>query len=149
MAKGKLNQSREGMRELLTHHLRYEIDMLRCTFGRLHNPLLHECDKNAFIESFCIHARNLIDFFRGNGKNCARAADFTVHRIYEVRSLTKTGLPDDLYGKLSEQIAHLTYQRTKDPTRQIGAQELQQLSDLIEDEAVNFRCHLDKAILER
>ena len=34
MAKGKLNQSREGMRELLIHHLRYEIDMLRCTFGR-------------------------------------------------------------------------------------------------------------------
>jgi hypothetical protein len=46
MAKGKLNQSREGMRELLIHHLRYEIDTLRCTFGRLHNPLLHECDKN-------------------------------------------------------------------------------------------------------
>jgi hypothetical protein len=41
MAKGKL------MRELLIHHLRYEIDMLRCTFGRLHNPLLHECDKSA------------------------------------------------------------------------------------------------------
>jgi hypothetical protein len=109
MAKGKLNQSREGMRELLIHHLRYEIDMLRCTFGRLHNPLLHECDKNAFIESFGIHARNLIDFFRGNGKNCARAADFTVNRIYEVRSLTKTELPDDLYGKLNEQVAHLTY----------------------------------------
>jgi hypothetical protein len=74
-----------------------------------------------------------------------RAADFTVNGIYEVRSLTKTGLPDDLYGKLNEQIAHLAYQRTKDPTRQIGAQELQQLSDLIEDEAANFRCHLDES----
>jgi hypothetical protein len=148
MAKSKLNQSREGMRELLTHHLRYEIVMLRWTFARFRAPMSHENEKNAFIESFCIHARNLIEFFQGTGNvggTHAYARHFTINGIYEVCSLTKTELPEDLYGKLSEQIAHLTYGRTKDSTRQIGAPELRQLFELIEGEVANFGDHLDES----
>jgi hypothetical protein len=40
MAERKLNHGRESTQELLTHHLQYEIDILRWTFVRLHNRTL-------------------------------------------------------------------------------------------------------------
>jgi hypothetical protein len=42
------------------YHLDYEIWMLEQTYTRLRDD---EVIKNAIIESFCVHARNLLEFF--------------------------------------------------------------------------------------
>lgn len=47
----------------LTVSLPYELWMLDETFKRLNEPLTDQVIANALIESFCIHARQLIDFF--------------------------------------------------------------------------------------
>jgi hypothetical protein len=56
------------------------------------------------------------------------------------------GRPDGrLTGKLSRQVAHLTYDRTSDNAQKIGARERQELFDLICREAMtNFQTHLRK-----
>jgi hypothetical protein len=51
--------------EILEHHYAYELDMLSDTY-RLSREA--QIQLNAYIESFCIHARNLIEFFRSDGR---------------------------------------------------------------------------------
>ena len=63
MAKEKLNRTLAGLDEVLSKHLQYEIHMLGFTYGALRQPV-EKSTGYALIESFCIHARNLIDFFR-------------------------------------------------------------------------------------
>lgn len=53
---------------MVTHarvkHLRYEVQMLGETFRRLEAPeFVDQTTINSLIESFCIHARNLNEFF--------------------------------------------------------------------------------------
>lgn len=47
----------------IKEHLKYERDMLAHAFRRVHNTP-EGPDWNAFYESFCLHARNLANFFR-------------------------------------------------------------------------------------
>ena len=50
--------------EIYNEHLPYEIDMLRSTYIHLTaNPPPVGVVKDALIESFCVHARSLLDFF--------------------------------------------------------------------------------------
>jgi hypothetical protein len=51
--------------EILEHQYAYELDMLEDTY-RLGRDT--QIQLNAYIESFCIHARNLIEFFRSDGR---------------------------------------------------------------------------------
>ena len=46
--------------EILEYHYNYELDMLANTFRLLNDNRIQQ---NALIESFCLHARNLIEFF--------------------------------------------------------------------------------------
>lgn len=98
--------------EILREHLPYELDMLRSTFERLRDGVADDVFRNALIESFSIHARSLIEFFRkGKGK-------------YVKTALLLNGEPDLFRNgkvsqasieKLSTQTAHLTLKRTADP----------------------------------
>ncbi len=67
---------REKKEQFLNEHLKYEHDMLEYSLSKLYC----EGDQlgwNAFFESFAIHARNLYDFLRNEGKsNNYRASDF-------------------------------------------------------------------------
>jgi hypothetical protein len=61
----------------LEEHLPYELAMLQHTFQRIRESTGD--DRNAFMESFCIHARNLKTFVtnnRGRGGNGVVAKDF-------------------------------------------------------------------------
>jgi hypothetical protein len=123
------------------HHVRYEIAMLRCTFSDLAVRNIRDCQTNALIESFCIHCRNLIDFFmekRGPSEGYAAARHFAVA---EYQPFPKSVSPT-LYGKLSQHVAHITYSRTANDANKINAEDRVELLTLIEDEIRNFREHL-------
>jgi hypothetical protein len=61
------------------HTVLYEIDMLRFAHGRILRPWkgAQEGDVWAYLESFLIHYRNLIDFF---GKPSSDQTDLTIRR---------------------------------------------------------------------
>ena len=58
-----LKHSPQGLMEAFEHHLVYEVNMLRHTFAFLHVRAWSTELRNAIIETFCVHARNLVGFF--------------------------------------------------------------------------------------
>jgi hypothetical protein len=134
MAKQKLNQSPGGLNSIIEHHLRYEVQMLRYTHRRLGVKFSNKCEENACIESFCIHARNLIDFLGGklndDGKYAAASHFADGYSVQEV--------PGKLYGKLSEQIVHITYNRSDNDEEKLGPDDRKRLFELIDKEIQIF-----------
>jgi hypothetical protein len=73
--------------EIIDEHLPYEIDMLRLTYRELEATVVRGPNESrhqnacrfALIESFCVHARSLIDFFADSSTNPndAIASNFT------------------------------------------------------------------------
>src|SRR5438132_1153956 len=103
--------------EINSEHLPYEIDMLRETYRRwmtITGPLTPDqafaC--NSLIETFCVHARALLDFFsdRRTGPTDAIASDFTDGYVATF-DLTKEPVKS-LRTKLNKQLFHLTKNRT-------------------------------------
>jgi hypothetical protein len=92
----------------LENHLPYELTMMEHTFARLHDTK-DDADRNAFLESFCVHAPNLKMFLtgdRGGGSNGVISADFGQSSDSVQRHLTGA------FQRLNEQIAHLAKNRT-------------------------------------
>jgi hypothetical protein len=88
--------------------------------------------RNALIESFCIHARTLIDFFNNKQAGVSRFIDgaFVPFSNGKVAAALTT--------KLNAQIAHLTMERTAKGIDKIGDAERQELLDKIMPEVVAF-----------
>lgn len=122
--------------EILEEHLFYEIWMLLHTDEALRTP--HSTvTQNALIESFCIHARQLLDFFEN--RQGVHAKDFTTDGTYVAAHLD--GLKSQR-RKLNTQIAHLTAQRTKDPNHKILEADRILLRDALLREAHHFESRL-------
>jgi hypothetical protein len=107
--------------EIIDKHLPYEIDMLRSTYRQLESAdnsasaaetPEQKAFRNAPIESFCVHARSLINFF-ANHRNVptdAIAGDFTdgfTASIDPSKQPIRT-----LITKLNKHLSHLTRNRT-------------------------------------
>ena len=93
---------------------------------------------NALIESFCLHARSLIEFFSGNttpADNMAAAKHFakTGYEPCDEESPNKT-----LKGKLNAQIAHPSYSRTSKDSEKLSAENRATLMTFIETELARF-----------
>jgi hypothetical protein len=114
------------------HTVEYEIDMLYFCFGRLHNPLPNseEGDRNACIEAFLLHYRNLLDFFsdpkQNNDLSIAKPQDWLnrqpteddIAMIHDLKA--RTIRLRDLYlsarnGSISKYLQHCTTQRFRVP----------------------------------
>jgi hypothetical protein len=98
-------------------HLPYEIDMLRAAYLQFNelarlDPARTAFWRNVLIESFCVHARALLDFFsnKSNDPTDALPSDFTVG-FSPTFDLTKDPLKA-LRVKLNKQLFHLTKNRT-------------------------------------
>jgi hypothetical protein len=68
----------EQMIEMLDEHLPYEVAMMLVCHDNLYPTarVTDDFSRNVLIESFCLHARNLFEFFtkkNGGGKNYAFA----------------------------------------------------------------------------
>jgi hypothetical protein len=99
--------------DIFTEHLPYEIDMLRNTYQSLRgSPLPTGFLKDALIESFCVHARSLLDFFKGMGGKLddSNAAEFTKGFVTAIDEMTEP--LKSIRPKLNKQIFHLTKTRT-------------------------------------
>jgi len=121
--------------EVLERHYTYEVDMLQGSYVYLANGK-YARDKvveYALIESFCIHARALIEFFVEK-KRAGRYAEANYAKLQIADEPLKT-----LYRKLHQQIAHLdSHERTSDPREKIGRTERNQLLGILGEQSKEF-----------
>jgi hypothetical protein len=110
--------------ELLGHHVKYEIDQMVCSLLMLGNVKVpvewHLQDSwqkalnNALIESFCVHARALFEFFeKPRGARKYTEATYEPFKGVDISTWVK---------KLNNQVAHLLDGRTDDDSLKIGDQ---------------------------
>lgn len=123
--------------DILGEHLPYELWMLRQTYEKLGSPPADKVLCNALIESFCIHARLLLEFF-GN-KQGRHAEDYTGGSYRAVHLLSLTKAEKD---KLNTQIAHMSGQRTADASKKIDRALRAKLITALEREANEFEQQL-------
>ena len=127
--------------EYCKDHLPYEMLMLYFTHDSLQRPV-HILAANSFIESFCVHTRNLLDFFH-NVKHAeqSRLRLTAVHFVpseslfAKKRKFGKEIGP--LYKKLHEQIFHMG-QRSSQIEGKISPAERQRLFYFIENTWTSF-----------
>ncbi|MFW5990746.1 MAG: hypothetical protein ACOCQX_00815 [Candidatus Nanoarchaeia archaeon] len=114
-------------------HLFYEIDMLNMTAVKVNNAIRKkifakdkhnkegvwsaQIELNLSIESFAIHARNLVEFFNGKvvkRKNYIRAEHYlnkeNTQKFREIMD-KNSALVKYIFDKANHQIAHLTFER--------------------------------------
>jgi hypothetical protein len=129
------------MGDIIDEHLPYEVQMLNFTFAALCTGpnVLGQLPINAFLESFCIHARNLIDFFAEQGTSAKRSAGAKHYIGASWRAFDgKNVKSEPFYGRLNNQIAHITYSREKDPTKKIGGSDITRIKQLLDAEVKRF-----------
>jgi hypothetical protein len=131
--------------EIISVRVPYEIKMMKYTYEQLQSPALNSPADWVLIECFCLHVRNLIDFFWKdeplNSKN-AVARHFT-HATDQCYSPFAGICPKKgIYGKINKQIAHVTYDSTEIEAEKIGPDDRKTLYDLVVKEIHNFRQHI-------
>src|SRR5262245_28677703 len=135
-----------GIIETQLKHVAYELDMLVYTYDKLLlvHPLvrrnLQAGQVNALIEAFCIHARNLHEFFQGSRRADTLNAKTFADSRYRPR-------PNDerrreLISKITKHISHLTEDRTSITEETIGTADYAKLYSVLIAEADNFARHL-------
>ena len=105
--------------ELIGEHLSYEIKMLHETRKALRGePVSSQVIANALMESFCLHARNLNEFFLEVIRpDTLKASDFATsdYRRPENHEDRRA-----LFQKINKQVHHMTTERTSVPEDKIG-----------------------------
>ncbi len=119
--------------DILSVHLPYELWMLRATHEKLGLSPTDQVLCNALIESFCLHARLLLEFFENRQGKHAKNYTAGSFNAAHLASLTKAER-----DKLNTQIAHITGQRTVDPSEKIGPALRIKLLTALEQEAIEF-----------
>jgi len=132
--------------KILCKHILYEIQMFRYSRKMWRTLPPNQAEVNLLIECFCLHARNLIDFFwkgeRPGAKN-AVARHFTDNDNYTpFGGICPQKKTEGLYGKLNKQISHITYDRTDEDAKKLNPDNREFLYKMIEDEIENFRTHI-------
>jgi hypothetical protein len=141
----RLNHTREGKMLAFTDHIAYEIRMLHFTYQFLRldalaffNPIM----ANALIESFCIHARNLLEFFEETTSESDEQICSCHFTEGDYKAFVDGELDGTLRGKLHAQVAHLSYNRTKDDKDKIQPADRDVLVQFLSKEVGHFFRHL-------
>jgi hypothetical protein len=105
--------------EQLAEHVRYEVIMLSETRRKLNERDANDqIAVNALMESFCIHARNLNEFFLETGRyDTLKASAFSTQNYARP---VETAIRQAIFSKINKQISHLTEARTTVPQQKIG-----------------------------
>jgi len=104
------------MADLLDEHLPYEIQMLFVIHDSVYpTHQLSPIQLNVVLESFCIHARNLFEFFTRteSGKDNYAFAQAFVPKFDAFHDPKVRTRKDVLYRQICAQIFHLTFNRVK------------------------------------
>jgi hypothetical protein len=112
---------------LLKEHLPYEHRMLDEAHKVITSPspALDWFAKNAAINVFWLHARNLIEFYRSPKSADASASHFTNVNLLPEFKLKKGQPADAKHGQelvtlINEQICHLKYERVTSPNEKLS-----------------------------
>jgi hypothetical protein len=132
--------------ETLTEHLVYRLNMLNRTFSLLEGGLQGQDQTliNALIESFCINARHLIEFFKESrapqpqerGRVAARHFTDNAYKSFSTSNLKAE------WDILSDQTAHFKYGRRTSPPQKIGPEMRKRIKTVIDAEFQRFVDHL-------
>jgi hypothetical protein len=123
--------------EILTHHLVYEVEMLIATLVRLEAGIRDDkVMAYAFIESFSLHARNLIEFFDTKRDSDKVGAYMFADTSY--MPMAKAVVKNALRTKLNNQIVHITRERTADDTQKLNDIDRRELLTILAAELVRF-----------
>jgi hypothetical protein len=124
------------LKEVIEHHLRYEIGMLFETY-RLIAAEPFGPTRTAFVEAFCIHTRVLHEFLTGKKGTGVHAKDVTVG--YQPLAIRRI---DPKIILLSSHVAHLTLERSTDSGKLIRSDIRNMLLIALADELMVLRRHL-------
>jgi hypothetical protein len=119
--------------DFFNEHLPYEISMLRATYdlARAQKPAT---EHNAAVESFLLHARNLIEFFRDR-PSCDFDPRMFTNAGYR---LNKDFIADALALRVSSQISHLTARRISQAADELGPRDWALILRALEEETSRF-----------
>ena len=131
----------DAMDDVLREHLPNEVKRLNDAFKRL---LVRDLDRamvDILIESFCIHAHNLIEFFLEEtltlkGRNAVAGARHYVGRSYTAFEGNNIRA-EESYEKLKAQVDHIRYVREKGAS-QLQGPELTYLKRTLDAEIKRF-----------
>lgn len=117
----------EAAERMLREHLPYELDMLEWAYAFLHDQKFEdqrkdEGQRNAAIECFWTHARNLYEFMTRKGKGdfegVAAATDF-------VGGAFNPDLPfEKMDDNMNVQVSHLQYERPSSVNGKLGGYDM-------------------------
>jgi hypothetical protein len=125
-------------RDRFDHHLPYEVDMLVRTYAFLRGakPDTDRLLINVFIESFCVHARVLMEFLECHAHKFA---------IASYRRLSRNDDPEfkQFWVTLNKQVMHLDPEgRHIDPSKKIGRALRLRLNNWLSGELERFKANL-------
>lgn len=127
----------------LSEHYVYEVNMLRWTHAML-AMVPESFPANALIESFCVHARALWDFYsppQNPQRDDVLARDFATSWTHTTTATSQ--LATDLRTRINKQIAHLTTGR-ENPSKKVDTADRQALLTAIEADHAAFKSAVDQ-----
>ena len=128
--------------EQLVEHLFYEVWMLGSTLNKLKlRDFKDQKTANALIDSFCVRARNLNEFFleENNRADTLKASDFATDDYVVPKASNERKV---LFKKINKQISHLTNERTSEQEDKIGDPDREQMYGMLYVDLKNFSEHL-------
>jgi polyphosphate kinase len=135
-----------GDNETQLKHVGYELDMLIYTYDKLLlvQPLVRRAFQagqvNALVEAFCLHARNLDEFFQGSGRADTLNAKTFADSRYRPRPNDQNR--KELVSKISKHVSHLTEHRTSVAEETVGTADCAKLYSVLIADAENFTRHI-------
>jgi hypothetical protein len=125
--------------DLIREHLPYEIKMLVATYARLVNrrPEDDQFLTNVFVESFCLHARNLLEFFEKGGKSKGVVPQNYARPDYKCLHPRRHSV------EINQQISHLIFGgRFATSDGKIGERERLEILETVRTELAHFRQYI-------
>ena len=129
----------------IKEHIPYELNMLEYAFASLEEADGREARnscvplRNAMIEAFWLHARNLVEFLNQPRNKTGISEGGTI----SARDLTTDGFnPEtnlkEMYDRINNAITHLQYGRPSQPERKLAGYEMARTKDTLDREIKNF-----------
>jgi len=129
---------------MFQQHVHYEIEQLAISYWRLKSGIKEQEFVNLYHESFCIHAKTLLEFFiRTLQRDMAAAADFTNPSYVRPKRERGTDL-DEILGRLNTEVSHLSWARPDNQSDQIGPDYRDKIWTVVKQELQRWVQHLQK-----
>jgi hypothetical protein len=131
---------------MLLEHLPYELEMLEWSYAALYDDRLapfrdHMLISNLANESFWLHARNLLEFFKhprnGSEVGVASASDFVKSKKFDAQ-LDLQALIDDI----NVQISHLQYGRPSTVEQKLNSARMEHVRGAINSALRRFEADM-------